>query len=122
MSLGESRENYLKSILILKDTMGAVRSVDLSHFMGFSKASISIALKKLCEGGFVRMQEDGALELTETGRAEAEAIYERHCFFEQKLMELGVSMERAHADACRLEHAISAESFAVVRRQGAKGS
>lgn len=118
MSLGESRENYLKSILILKKTNGNIRSVDLSHFLGFSKASISIAVKRLCAEGYVTKGKDGALELTETGQAEAEAVYERHCFFEQKLKDLGVSQEQAHYDACRLEHAISAESFAALRRTG----
>ena len=121
MSLGESRENYLKSIFILKNKKGAIRSVDLSHFMGYSKASISIALKKMCEEGYVRIEENGVLELTEVGKREAEVMYERHCFFEKKLLDLGISPERAHADACRLEHAISAESFEAVQRKAVQG-
>ena len=121
MSLGESRENYLKSIFVLKNKNGAIRAVDLSRFMGYSKASISIALKKMCEEGYVKIEEDGVLALTEVGQREAEVIYIRHCFFEKKLLALGVSPERAHADACRLEHAISTESFEAVQRKTVQG-
>ena len=116
MALGESRENYLKSILILTKAKGSVRAVDLSHFMGLSKASVSIAVGRLRGEGYVAVGEEGALGLTEAGRAEAEAVYERYCFFAQKLTDLGVPVEQAHLDACRLEHAISEESFAAIRR------
>ena len=114
--LGESRENYLKSILILKRSMGTPRSVDLVHHTGYSKASISIAVNKLCEDGSVVIGGDGTLDLTALGLAEAEAVYERYRYFEEKLTDLGVPLEQAQLDACRLEHAISPESFEAVRR------
>lgn len=117
VSLGESCQNYLKAILVLKKEKGTIRSVDLARYMGFSKASVSVAMAKLCREGYASMGEDGALELTAAGQAEAAAVYERHCFFERGLTGLGVPPERAHEDACRLEHAISAESFDAIQRR-----
>lgn len=120
MPLSESHENYLKAILILRREKGSIHAVDLAAYMKFSKASISRALGKLCSEGYACIGADGTLELTALGEAEAERIYERHRFFEQELTALGVPRERAHADACRLEHAVSAESFEALRQRTEK--
>ena len=106
-----AREDYLKAILVLKKKSGSVRSVDVSRYLGVSKPSVCRAVATLSEGGFLFMDEDCFLHLTESGMNIAETTYERHCFFTRQLMHLGVDRQTAEEDACRLEHAISEKSF-----------
>lgn len=118
MKLHASGEDYLEAILILQKQMGesAVRSVDLARHMGFSKPSISHAVGVLRDGGFLIMDKDGFLHLTEEGREIAEKIYERHQFFTEQLIAAGVNEITAEEDACRIEHAISDESFQKLQK------
>ena len=106
-----SGEDYLEAVLVLQKKQGMVRSIDLARHMGFSKASISHAVGVLRDGGFLTMDEDGFLHLTDIGREVAEKIYERHCFLTKHLISIGVDPETAEADACRIEHVISAETY-----------
>ena len=122
MKIHASGEDYLEAVLILQKKQGMVRSIDLARHMGFSKPSISHAVGVLRDGGFLTMDEDGFLHLTEDGREVAEKIYERHQFFTEQLVAVGVNRETAERDACRIEHAISEETFqklkASVEKQG----
>lgn len=111
MKLHESGEDYLEAVLMLKEEKGTVRSVDLARHMGYSKPSISNAVGLLKNGGFLVVDEDGFLHLTQLGQEVAERIYERHRFFTQQLMAAGVDPQTAEEDACRMEHGISEESF-----------
>ena len=115
MELSESREMYLETILVLSRRQSAVRSIDVAEEMGFSKPSVSRAVNKLKDGGFLTVAGDGALTLTEKGRAVAEKIYERHTVLTALLMALGVDEANAAADACKMEHDISDETFSVIR-------
>ena len=119
MKLHASGEDYLEAILVLQKQMGesAVRSVDLARHMGFSKPSISHAVGVLRDGGFLVMDRDGVLHLTEKGREVAEKIYERHRFFTEQLIAAGVDAETAEQDACRIEHAISDTSFEKLKKK-----
>ena len=111
MKLYASGEDYLEAVLVLQRKQGMVRSIDLARHMGFSKPSISHAVGVLKNGGFLTVDDDGFLHLTVIGREIAEKIYERHQFFTEQLMAAGVDRETAEQDACRIEHAISEESF-----------
>ena len=111
MKLHASGEDYLEAIFVLQKKLGMVRSVDVARHMKVSKPSVCHAVAILRDGGFLRMDEDHFLHLTEVGREVAEKIYERHCFFTEQLIRAGVDPETAEADACRMEHAISGESF-----------
>ena len=111
MDIHSSGEDYLEAVLILSDRLEKVRSIDLSHFFNYSKASISHAVSNLKEGGFLLMEEDGELILTEEGREIAERTYEKHCFFRRKLIEAGVDPQVAEKEACMMEHVISDDSF-----------
>lgn len=115
MSLHTSGEDYLEAILILKEQKGRVRSIDVARFMGFSKPSVSHAVAILRDEGFLTVQE-GFLILTEVGLETAKAIYERHCFFRDRLIAAGVDPEIAEKDACRIEHIISEETCSVSLR------
>lgn len=115
----QSGEDYLKTILMLQKKKGMVRSVDLARHMGFSKPSICHAVKVLKQGGFLTMDGDGYLHLTDEGREVAESIYEKHQFFTDSLIEMGVDPKQAEADACQIEHVISEESFQKLKE--AKG-
>ena len=95
---------------------GFVRSIDVSEYLGYSKPSVSRAVGILKKGDYIRMEKDGSLTLTESGRTIAEKIFERHTVLSQLLIKLGVSEETATADACKLEHAISDESFDAIKR------
>ena len=106
-----SGEDYLEAVLVLQKNHGAVRSIDVARRVGVSKASVSYAVSALREGGFLTVDSDYVLHLTETGRNVAEKIYERHRFFTEQLVAAGVDQETAEQDACRIEHAISEESF-----------
>lgn len=113
MILHASGEDYLETILVLQKTKGMVRSVDIARHMNVSKPSVCHAVGILREGGFLTMDEEHYfyLHLTDIGREVAETIYERHCFFTEQLIAAGVDPKIAEADACRIEHVISNESF-----------
>nr|WP_302651289.1 metal-dependent transcriptional regulator [uncultured Agathobaculum sp.] len=111
MKIQESAENYLESILILMQKNGQVRSIDVAHYTGFSKPSISRAVGLLRDNGYVTIDQNGLLGLTEAGLKIAETIYERHTVLTDLLTRLGVPPEIAAEDACRIEHVISPETF-----------
>ena len=111
MKIHASGEDYLEAVLILQKKQGMVRSIDLARHMGFSKPSISHAVGVLKNGDFLTVDEDGYLNLTNAGREVAEKIYERHQFFTEQLVAVGVDRETAERDACRIEHVISEEAF-----------
>ena len=111
MKLYASGEDYLEAILLLQKEKSMVRSVDLARYMGYSKPSISHAVSVLRKGGFLKVDGEGLLHLTDVGWEVAEKIYERHRFFTEQLIAVGVDKETAVQDACRLEHVISDESF-----------
>ena len=110
-----SGEDYLEAILVLQKKMGMVRSVDVARHLEVSKPSVSHAVATLRDGGFLTMDEDHFLHLTDVGREVAEQIYEKHRFFTDRLIEAGVDPETAERDACRMEHVISQESFERLR-------
>ena len=105
------KEDYLKAVLIIQEKQCIVRSVDVAHFLQVSKASVSIAVTDLRQTGHLTMHKDFSLHLTDTGLTIVRKIYERHCFFRDKLIAAGIDRQTADADACRIEHAISEESF-----------
>ena len=111
MKIMESGENYLETILMLQKRLGEVRSIDIVHHLEFSKPSVSRAMSLLRENGYITMDKEGYIELTEAGHEIAARIYERHQLFTQWLIRLGVSPEVAAADACRIEHDVSDETF-----------
>ena len=115
MKMQESGENYLETILILKQEKGYVRSIDIAMKLDFSKPSVSRAMSLLREGGFVVMDEGGFLTLTDEGLEIAQRIYERHLLLTKWLIHLGVAEDTAAADACRIEHDLSVESFDALR-------
>ena len=116
MKLHASGEDYLETILVLQKKLGMVRSVDVARHMEVSKPSVCHAVATLRDGGFLTMDEDHFLHLTDVGREVAERIYERHCFFTEQLIAAGVDPKTAEADACRIEHTISQDSFEKIRR------
>lgn len=111
MNIYESAEDYLESILVLKERLGMVRSIDIVREKDLSKPSVSIAMKRLRENGYIDMDSDGFLTLLPPGLEIAQRIYRRHRIISQFLESLGVSPENAAADACKIEHDISDESF-----------
>ena len=111
MKLYASGEDYLEAILVLQQKQGMVRSVDVARHMDVSKPSVCHAVATLRNGGFLTMDEDHFLHLTDIGREVATTIYERHCFFTEQLIAAGVDPKTAEADACRMEHVISTEIF-----------
>ena len=115
MSINESAENYLETILILSKKLPVVRSVDIANELGFKKSSVSIAMKNLREKNHITVTDAGFIYLTDSGKEIAEMIYERHELLTDFLVKLGVNPEVAAEDACRIEHVISAESFAAVK-------
>ena len=117
MVLHSSGEDYLKAILILQKEKGAVRSVDVSEYMGVSKPSVSHAMKTLRDGDFLYMDDDRYLHLTDAGRVIAENLYERYQYFAKHLAGAGVDTAIAEEEACRMEHTISHESFHVLKEQ-----
>lgn len=116
MKIQESAENYLETILMLGKEKGNVRSIDIATALSFSKPSVSVAMKNLRENGYILMDKDGFIALTEKGHEIAETIYERHTLLSSFLMYLGVSKETASQDACRIEHVISPESFEALKQ------
>lgn len=122
MALHQSGEDYLEAILALKQEKGMVRSIDVAQRLGYSKPSISRAVSILKTSGYITMEKDGRLELTETGEQIAQNIYERHRFLTQWLVRLGVSQETAEEDACKIEHNISDETFQCLKRHAEGGT
>ena len=116
MKMQESGENYLESILVLSQEKGMVRSIDIVNAMSFSKPSISNAMRRLRENGYIKMDKNGFITLTEQGRTVAESVYERHQLLTRFLTGLGVSEQTAADDACRLEHVLSQESFNCIKK------
>lgn len=115
MRLQESGQMYLETIFVLSGQKPMVRSIDVGEYMGYSKPSVSRAIGLLKSGGFVTVDDDGALHLTESGRAVAEKIYERHTILTKMLVGLGVDPKVAAEDACKMEHVISDESFSAIK-------
>jgi len=107
---------YLETILVLSQKSPAVRSVDIAEALDYKKPSVSVAMKKLRENGYITMGEEGYIALTDKGREVAETIYERHNLLSGWLMQLGVDRETALQDACRIEHVISAQSFDAIKK------
>ena len=122
MHSNESAENYLEAILVLSQTLPVVRSVDVAEKLSFRKSSVSVAMKKLRESGYIEMDKDGFITLLDKGREIAEKIYERHTLISNWLMHMGVSPETAAEDACRIEHVISAETFEKLKEHVAGGT
>ena len=112
----ESVQDYLETILVLSRRLGEVRSIDIANEMHYSKPSVSIAMKNLRNRKYINVSEDGHIHLTEEGRTIAESVYERHAFLSKWLISLGVDPEIAAADACKMEHDISPESFEALKR------
>ena len=116
MKIQESAENYLEAVLMIKERNGEVRSIDIVNELGFSKPSISVAMKNLRNNGYITMNEKGFIDLTEKGMVIAQTMYERHKLFSKWLMEIGVEEKTAKEDACRMEHVMSAETFSAIKR------
>ncbi|MFA6675622.1 MAG: metal-dependent transcriptional regulator [Bacilli bacterium] len=116
MKLFESGEDYLERILILKDKLDHVRSIDIVNDMHFSKPSISIAMKKLKENNYIIIDSEGFITLTKKGEKIAAKIYERHILLTKWLVSLGVEEEIARQDACKIEHDLSDETFAAIKK------
>lgn len=114
MQIHESAEDYLEKILMLKEANGTVRSIDIANAMGFSKPSISIAMKHLRENGYITMDKENHIELTEAGREIAVRIYDRHLTLTSFFEKLGISKEIAEKDACKIEHDLSPETFDAI--------
>ncbi len=120
MGVHESGEMYLEAIWVLSEQKGSVRSVDVSEYLGYSKPSVSRAMGILRSGGYITVDKDGTIILTETGKAIAGKIYERHTLLAKLLVQIGVDPETASADACKMEHAISDTSFEALKRYAAE--
>ena len=116
MKIQESAENYLEAILMIKEHKEIVRSIDIVRVLNFSKPSVSVAMKNLKEAGFVTMDETARIELTAEGEKIATKIYERHVKVSDWLTSLGVPRDIAEADACRMEHVISEETFEAFKK------
>lgn len=116
MTVRESGEMYLEAILVLAKKSGYVRSIDVSEYLGYSKPSVSRAMGILREGGYILMEKDGAITLTDSGKKLAETIYERHTVLSELLIRLGVDERTATDDACRIEHVINDESFQAIKQ------
>ena len=116
LQIHESAENYLETILILHNRLGMVRSIDIATDLGFSKPSVSVFMKNLRENGYILVDKDGYITLTDAGRAIADKIYERHQMIAEILMALGVDEETAYRDSCKIEHDISDKSFECMKQ------
>ena len=116
MAIHESGEDYLEAILMIKKRSGNVRSIDVARELSFSKPSVSVAMKNLKTSNYITVDENGFINLTEAGQEIADKIYERHTFLTNWLTSLGVAPEVAAEDACKMEHAISSESFSAIKK------
>ena len=120
MKIQESAENYLEAILTLNKKRPDVHAIDIAAYLEFSKPSVSIAMKKLRESGYILVDENGHISLTDSGREIAERVYERHTVLSGWLVSIGVPADIAADDACRMEHILSNESFDAIRRLAEK--
>ena len=120
MKIYESAEDYLESILSLRERNGMVRSIDIANELHFSKPSVSVAMKKLRESGYIEMDEDGLITLLPPGQEVAQRIYERHRLLTEFFVRLGVGEEVAAADACKVEHDLSEETFQKIKEHAQK--
>ncbi|WP_160684977.1 metal-dependent transcriptional regulator [Clostridium sp. C2-6-12] len=116
MTLNESVENYLETILILSKNLPMVRSIDVATELNFKKSSVSVAMKNLREKEYITMTNEGYISLTQTGKEIANMVYEKHTFLSGWLERLGVDANTAAEDACRIEHVISNESFEAIKK------
>ena len=116
MVIHKSAEDYLEQILILLETKGYARSIDISEALSVTKPSVSIAMKKLREGGYISMDKGGLISLTDKGFPVARRIYDRHLTLTKFFISIGVNKETAQEDACRTEHVISEETFTMIRK------
>ena len=116
MVIHESAEDYLESILVLQQRRGQVRSIDIVNELGYSKPSVSIAMKKLRENGYITMDADGSITLNDSGMAIASRIYGRHKTLAKLFMQLGVTPEVASEDACKVEHDLSEETYGCIQQ------
>ena len=121
MQIKESAENYLETILVLSKKLGVVRSIDVANEMGFTKASISIAMKRLRENDYIVVSQDGNISLTTAGEEIAKKVYERLQIIAKILISLGVNEKTAYEDSCRIEHDLSQESFEKIKEFYEKG-
>ena len=121
MKIQESAENYLETILIIHNRQGNVRSIDIANELGFSKPSVSVAMKNLRTNGYIEVDKEGFITLLDKGREIADKIYERHTLLSAWLVRMGVSTEVAAEDACRIEHVISAETFEALKAHVSSG-
>ena len=121
MNIYESAENYLEAILSLHETHGLVRSIDIANHLHFSKPSVSVAMKKLRESGYIEMDKEGFISLLPTGEEIARRIYERHKLLTEFFIRLGVDPEVAAADACKVEHDLSDETFQKIKEHAMQG-
>ena len=122
MKIQESAENYLETIYILRKKMGSVRSIDVVNHLGFSKPSVSNAMKQFRENGYATVDENGFISLTDLGLEVAEKIYKRHEVLSKVLISLGVSEAVAKEDACKIEHYLSDETFEAIEKHMEKYS
>lgn len=116
MAIHESGEDYLEAILMIKKRSGNVRSIDVARELSFSKPSVSVAMKNLKTSNYITVDENGFINLTKAGQEIADKIYERHTFLTNWLTSMGVDPEVAAEDACKMEHAISSESFSAIKK------
>lgn len=116
MKIHESAENYLETILMIKNKKGSVRSIDIANELEFSKPSVSVAMKNLRENRFIEVDQNGYITLLESGKEIADRMYERHTTLSNWLISLGVDEKIAVEDACRIEHVISTESFEAIKK------
>ena len=115
MAITESVADYLEAIMVLQREKGYVRAVDIANYFGYSRPTVSQTLKSFRQKGYVEVDEDSFVKLTELGQSIADATWERHTVLTQVLMAIGVTEETAKADACRIEHDISDETFRCIR-------
>lgn len=116
MKTNKSSEDYLETILLLKNKIGNVRSIDIVNETGYKKSSISIAMKKLREANYITMDENGLILLTDSGKILAKKIYDKHNYLKKIFISIGVSESTAETDACKVEHCISDETFECIRK------
>lgn len=117
MNIRASAEDYLEAILIIGKRKGSVRSIDIANELGFSKPSVSVAMKHLRENGYIHMDEGGFITLTDAGFGIADKIYERHCVMTEYFELLGIPTDTAERDACKIEHILSNDTFQAIKRQ-----
>ncbi len=115
MIIKESAENYLEAILMIKRQKGYVRSIDVANELGFTKPSVSVAMKNFREAGYIVTDEDGGISLTEKGKKIAEDVYKRHQLIAEILIHLGVDEEIAYEDSCKIEHSLSEQTFTKIK-------